>query len=143
MLSKSSKYALKAVLYLTLHSSEEKKINVKDIAKPINVPQAYIAKILQILSKKNLISSTRGPKGGFYLNKNNRKQSVLNIIYAIDGEKKLTSCLLSLDKCNESKPCPLHDLANASRIILLKNFQTKTLNDLSSELINKKSFLPL
>ncbi len=67
MFSNSSKYAIKAVLFLALNSNEDKKIMVKDIANPINVPQAYIAKLLQELSRQNVISSTRGPKGGFYL----------------------------------------------------------------------------
>ena len=54
MLSKSSKYAIKAVLFLAIHSSEENKVIVKDIAKPTNVPQAYIAKLLQELAKRKL-----------------------------------------------------------------------------------------
>src|SRR5210317_1521057 len=108
MLSNSSKYAIKAVLYLSLHSNESKKIMVKDIAEPINVPKAYIAKLLQELVKEGLVSSTRGPKGGFYLSKENNNQKVVSILTVIDGEKRLTSCLLSLEQCNEDKPCPLH-----------------------------------
>ena len=65
MLSNSSKYAIKAVLFLSLNSSEIKWVMVKVIAKPINILQAYIAKLLQELSKQKIISSTRGPKGGF------------------------------------------------------------------------------
>ena len=71
MLSKSSKYAIKAVLFLAIHSSEENKVIVKDIAKPTNVPQAYIAKLLQELVKAEIVTSVRGPKGGFYLNETN------------------------------------------------------------------------
>ena len=99
MLSNSSKYAVKAVLFLALHSSEDNKIMVKDIAGPINVPQAYIAKLLQELAKKNVISSTRGSKGGFFLNSDNANQPVINILNIIDGENRLTSCMLSLEKC--------------------------------------------
>ena len=115
MLSNSSKYAIKAVLFLALNSSEEKKIMVKDISKPINVPQAYIAKLLQVLVKAKIVSSVRGPKGGFYLDETNLTHDVMSIINVIDGEKKMSSCLLSLKKCNEEKPCPLHDILSPSR----------------------------
>ena len=66
MFSTSSKYAIKAVLFLALHTNESKKLMVKDIYKSINVPKAYLAKLLQDLSRHNIVSSTRGPKGGFF-----------------------------------------------------------------------------
>lgn len=143
MLSNSSKYAIKAVLYLALHSSEDCKIMVKDISEPINVPQAYIAKLLQELSRANIISSTRGPKGGFYLSEVDKDQPVFNILKIIDGEKRLTSCMLSLDNCNEKKPCPLHNILSASRTTILASLKEKTIKELSEDVKRGNSFLPL
>ncbi len=143
MLSNSSKYAIKAVLFLALHSSEELKIMVKDISKPINVPQAYLAKLLQELAKEGIISSARGPKGGFYLSRKNRNNRVINIINIIDGENRLTTCMLSLEKCNEDKPCPLHNILSASRKEILKNLNHKTIKELALDVKNGNSFLPL
>ncbi len=143
MFSNSSKYAIKAVLYLALNSNEEKKIMVKDIADPINVPQAYTAKLLQELSRQNLISSTRGPKGGFYLTDEDKKQPLNRIIQVIDGENRLTSCLLSLENCDDEKPCPLHKLASPLRNELLDNLENKTICDLAKDVREGKAFLPL
>lgn len=143
MLSNSSKYALKAVLFLALNSTEDNKIMVKDISEPINVPQAYIAKLLQELSRENIVSSTRGPKGGFYMSEENREQSVFNILKIIDGEKRLTSCMLSLEKCNEKKPCPLHNILSSSRTKILTNLKEKTIRELSDDVKSGNSFLPL
>ena len=143
MFSNSSKYAIKAVLFLALNSSEENKIMVKDIAEPINVPQAYIAKLLQELSRQKIISSTRGPKGGFYLSEDNKKQPLKKIVYVIDGEKRLTSCLLSLEHCDEDKPCPLHNMAAPLRTKLLDNLEHKTICDLAQDVRIGNSFLPL
>lgn len=143
MLSNSSKYAIKAVLFLALHSNEGKKIMAKDISKPINVPQAYIAKLLQELVRANLVSSTRGPKGGFYLNEKNKNQPVINILNIIEGENNLTSCMLSLEKCNEDKPCPLHNLLSPSRNKILKNLQLRTVKELALEVKLGNAFLPL
>ena len=143
MLSNSSKYAIKAVLYLAMYSDENKKVMVKDISEPINVPRAYHAKLLQELSRKNIISSTRGPKGGFYLNDDNKKQSIMQIIYAIDGEKKMNSCMLSLEHCNEEKPCPLHYFASPYKSKLIGNLNHKTINDLCEDVKKGNAFLPL
>lgn len=143
MLSNSSKYAIKAVLYLAIHSSEENKVMVKDIAKPINVPQAYIAKLLQALVKEKIISSVRGPKGGFYLDETNLMNPIISIVKVIDGEKKLNSCMLSIDKCNEEKPCPLHKVLNPSRNQILTSLRVKTIKDLILDVELGKAFLPL
>ena len=143
MISNSSKYAIKALLYLATHSSIDNKIMVKDIAKPINVPKAYIAKLLQELAKENLISSARGPKGGFYLDEDNLNKTVINIISVIDGEDNLNSCMLSLNECNENKPCPLHYVLSASRNKIIKTLNNKTINELALEVKLGKAFLPL
>jgi len=143
MLSNSAKYALKAVLYLAVHSDANHKIMVKDIAKPINVPQAYIAKLLQELSKQEVIASVRGINGGFFLTEQNRKQPIMNVIFAIDGSYKMNSCLLSLENCNEHVPCPLHHLANPLRSQLVHLFQQKTIEELATEIKSGISYLPL
>ena len=143
MLSKSSKYAIKALLFLAIHSSEENKVIVKDIAKPTNVPQAYIAKLLQELVKAEIVTSVRGPKGGFYLNETNLGHSIMSIVNVIDGEDKLNSCMMSLEKCNEEKPCPLHFALSDSKSQILKSLRSKTIKDVVKEVKLGASFLPL
>lgn len=143
MLTNSSKYAIKAVLYLAVHASDKNKVMVKDIAAPINVPKAYIAKLLQELSRNHIISSTRGPKGGFYLNEDNKKKSIMNIIEVIDGEKMFSSCLLSLKNCNQDKPCPLHESAYPIRYKLIQNFKNNTIEEFSKRIALGEVFLPL
>ncbi|MFK5972379.1 MAG: Rrf2 family transcriptional regulator [Flavobacteriaceae bacterium] len=143
MLSNSSKYALKAVLFLAVHSDSKKKILVKDFSKLINVPKAYLSKLLQKLARHNIVSSMRGPRGGFYLNNENRAVHLIEIINVIDGEKRLTSCMLSLNKCKEEHPCPLHDLLGDTKTHFLKKIEETTVEDLVSDIREGKSFLPL
>lgn len=143
MISNSSKYAIKAVLYLAVNSNQQQKIMAKDIFEPINVPQAYIAKLLQLLVKKKLISSTKGPKGGFYLTNENRAQSIMKIINVIDGEQKFNTCMLSLKACDIANPCPLHKSISPAKSILVQNLQNKTINDLALDVKSGNAFLPL
>ena len=106
MLSNSSKYALKAILYIAANATEENKITAKDIGDPINVPPSYVAKLLQELARQNIVSSVKGRHGGFYLNSANRDTSLLKIVQAIDGEDKLRSCMLEFKgmRCLKSMP---------------------------------------
>ena len=143
MLSNSSKYAIKAVLFLALNSTKENKVMVKDIAKPINVPQAYIAKLLQDLARENIISSERGPKGGFYLDEENKKHTILNIISVINGKEQFKTCMLSLENCDQDKPCPLHSMLSPSRDKILKILKNKTIKDAIIDVELGKTFLPL
>jgi Rrf2 family protein len=108
MLSHSSKYAINAVLYLAVHSNEPKKISAGEIAEAINIPSPFLSKLLQVLSRKNVISSTKGPGGGFYLTKENLNLNLIEIIKHMDGLENFEDCVLGLTKCSSEKPCPLH-----------------------------------
>jgi len=87
----------RGVLYLALHSNEDHKIMIRDIYRVIHVPEAYLAKLLQELSRHNIISSTRGPKGGFYLNAEDRSRTLMDIVKVIDGERRVNSCVMGLE----------------------------------------------
>lgn len=141
-LTNSSKYAIKAVLYLALHTTDDRKMQVKEISKKIEVPRAYTAKLLQALSKNGIISSSRGPKGGFYVSKGDQENTLMSIIDVIDGRKKIDACILGLSDCDQNKPCPLHNLIAHSRSHLIDVLETKTIADLANDLKEKKSFLP-
>lgn len=130
MLTTSTKYAIKAVLFLALHSDEENKLMVKDFFETINVPKEYLAKILQELSKKDIVSSSRGPKGGFYLSSKNKKLPLISIVEAIEGRHRLQSCVLSIKECDNDNPCALHDLVGNAKSIFLKNFEETTIERL-------------
>jgi Rrf2 family protein len=116
---------------------------VKDIYASINVPKPYLSKLLQELARQGIISSTRGPKGGFYLTGENRRQPLIRIIEVIDGPIRLNSCMLSLEGCNEQRPCPLHVIMQPARAQLKRLLEQISVNDLSDDLHKEKSFLPL
>lgn len=143
MFSNSAKYALKAVLFLAVNSSERHKITITEIAEPINLPKHYLGKILQDLSKKHIVSSSKGPKGGFYLSEDNLNTKVIEIIEVVDGQEKLSSCLLSLNQCNKDYPCALHDLIYSKKLEITSQLKNTSISDLAFQLKTGKSFLPL
>lgn len=66
MFSNSTKYAIRTIEYL-LFNKEGGKNTVGALAKELDIPQPYLSKIMQQLSKSKLISSTKGRGGGFIL----------------------------------------------------------------------------
>lgn len=133
MLSNSSKYAINALLYLAVHSSKFNKIGVKDIAETLNIPSPFLAKILQTLAKKNAVSSTKGPRGGFFLTDKEMNTPLIQIVYHIDGIDKFTNCVLGLKKCSNDKPCPLHDKVQPLKTEFLNELKKNTIKDFAEK----------
>lgn len=112
MLSNTCKYAIRAVIYLSLNSGEEKKIGIKEISKELDIPTPFLGKILQTLAKNKLLSSTKGPHGGFGLAKPSNEITLLNIVEVIDGLDFFNTCLIGLRTCkptaHDDIQCPIH-----------------------------------
>jgi len=110
MFSKACEYGIRASTYIALQSLEGKRVSLKEIAKEINSPVAFTAKILQQLSKNNIVESVKGAQGGFEIDKTNINTiKLIDIVYAIDGDNVYVGCVLGLEECKAAKPCPVHD----------------------------------
>ncbi len=135
MFSKATEYALRATIYIAQHSSEEKKVGIQAIAKAIDSPQSFTAKILQLLTRGGkIISSTPGPQGGFFMTAKAKKLPVRAILKAMGEEDILEKCVLGLKECSESHPCPMHGQYKVIKAQLKKLFEAKTIEDLAEEL---------
>ena len=141
MISKSCQYAIRAAVYLASRVNENLKLNVKAIAKEIDAPEAFTAKTLQILNKHNIITSLKGPYGGFFIEEYQLDVPILNIVNAIDGLQIFKSCGLGLKKCSEAKPCPLHADYQSIKMQLVRLFNTKTIQNLADEMTSGDFFI--
>jgi len=143
MLSRASKYAILSTLFLAEHSSEERKISVKEISKSIDVPNPFLAKLFQQLVRGKIISSTKGPNGGFYLTEENKNKNVCDIIENIDGLNKLNDCFLGLNECDSKNPCPVHFIVEPFKNNILGKFRDKTIMEFAQEISEKGRVLTL
>lgn len=142
MFSKTCEYGIRAAIYIASNSKEGRRVQLKDIADKINSPEAFTAKILQLLAKNNIIDSIKGPFGGFEMCKEKMKSLMLNeIVLAIEGDKIYNGCGLGLEKCNEKKPCPLHDKFQQIRADLKTMLTTTSMYDLSCGLLEGETWL--
>lgn len=109
MFSKSCEYGIRAVLFIARETLEDRRTNLGAIAHAIDSPEAFTAKILQALVHKKIIKSTKGPAGGFEMDRHSlREMKLSNIIDAIDGDVLFTKCGMGLRDCDSERPCPLH-----------------------------------
>jgi Rrf2 family transcriptional regulator, iron-sulfur cluster assembly transcription factor len=109
MFSKACEYGIRATLYIALQSEEKNRVSLKEIAKQIDSPEAFTAKILQKLVKNNIIKSIQGAKGGFEVELYRTEEIKLEeIVLAIDGDDCYNLCVLGLKACSATNPCPVH-----------------------------------
>ena len=135
MFSKATEYALRATIYIAKKSTDDKKISIAEIAAAIDSPQSFTAKILQMLTKDNIvISSVRGPNGGFYLTEKAKKLPVRSILQAMGEDEVLEKCVLGLKRCSEVTPCPMHFQYKTIKQQLIKLFTSKTIQELADEI---------
>jgi len=136
ILSNTSKYAIRAVIYLAIKSKNKQKTGIKKIAEELNIPAPFLSKILQVLAKKKILSSSKGPQGGFGIGKKLSDISLYDIIVEINGKDLFNSCLLNAGSCDnnlEKNFCALHAQFEQSRNEMIRLFREKTIQELASE----------
>lgn len=141
MISKACKYGIRAVIFVASKAEGGVKLNVKYIAKEVDAPEAFTAKILQTLNKHRIITSLKGPYGGFYMEEYRLEQPVMHIVNAIDGMSVFQECGLGLKQCSEKHPCPMHDQYEIARDAQTNAFQNTTIRKLATELNQGTSFI--
>ena len=135
MFSKATEYALRATIYIAQKSSEEKKLGIEEIAKAIDSPKSFTAKIMQSLTKDNkVVRSVRGPNGGFYQTDKERKLSLRVVLKVMGEDEMLDKCVLGLKKCSEVNPCPMHFQYKPIKHEMMKMFVEKTIQQLADEM---------
>lgn len=110
----------------------------REMAEAENIPLPFLSKILHELNKQKLITSSKGPGGGYSLARNPADISLREVITAVDGELELEeTCVLGLDECRDDAPCVLHDFWKNVRAQYLRAVADSSLLD-AANVLNKK-----
>jgi Rrf2 family protein len=131
MFSKSCEYGLRATIFIAEKSSSTERVGLKTIAEAINSPEAFTAKILQVLTKNNIVTGIKGPNGGFMIEEDRLSEiKLIDIITILDGDKIFYGCGLGLAQCDDKFPCPLHNQFVKVKGELRKMFEKNSLRDI-------------
>lgn len=110
MFSKACEYAIRAMVLIAKESKRGRLISLPEIARDIDSPPSFTSKVLQVLVKAELLESTKGARGGFWLSPERISgTSLKDIVFCMDGDAIYRGCGLGLKACSEANPCPLHD----------------------------------
>ncbi len=139
MLSNSCIYAIRGVIYLASKPTPESKTDIKTISKDLNLPAPFLAKILQQLAKQRILSSSKGPHGGFGFLKDPGKFTLIDIVNCIDGNDTFTKCIMRNGSCDGNgieTHCALHDDYEKPRKELINLFSKMSIKELVEKSIN-------
>lgn len=143
MFSTSCHYGLQAMIYIALHSTDNKNVDLNQIASELDIPKHFLSKILQLLVKSKLLVSMKGPTGGFRLNRPPEKITLIEVIEAIDGLDMFNQCGIGFKRCNDNHPCPIHFEYKHVRDRIEELFKSKTLKELTEEIETGDSIISL
>jgi Rrf2 family protein len=133
MLSNSCIYAIRGVIYLASQPNQESKTGIKTISKDLNLPAPFLAKILQQLAKQKILSSSKGPHGGFSFLRDPKNLTLLDIVNCIDGNDTFTKCIIRNGSCDGNgslSHCALHNDYEKPRTELIKLFSHMSIQEL-------------
>ena len=131
-LSKKADYALMAMKHLAV-KSDAATISAREIAEEYQIPIELMAKVLQRLARRGLLTSTQGTRGGYRLAKATTGISVAEIIEAIDGPLTVTACSTHDDQCGQYAKCNVRDPLWRIKDRILEALSTCSLAEISSE----------
>src|ERR1043165_1614089 len=103
-LSKKADYALMAMKHLATRT-DLSSASAREIAEQYDIPIELLAKVLQRLARRGLLTSHQGTRGGYRLSRSSAQISVAEIIQAIDGPLSVTACSTDADSCGQYAKC--------------------------------------
>jgi Rrf2 family iron-sulfur cluster assembly transcriptional regulator len=131
-------YSLEALGYMATQTPG-KSIKVRELAEKLKIPRHFLGKVLTELVKKQFVSSTKGPSGGFVLSVDPSDVTVYRILSDLDALSKLEqNCVMGLIDCDQEHPCALHRQWMDFKSNAIDRTQNLTLEDYARLLVNKK-----
>ncbi|KAA2215857.1 MULTISPECIES: RrF2 family transcriptional regulator [Maribacter] len=134
MLSKKTKYGLKALAYLG-NQKNRKPVQISEIAEHENISQKFLESILLSLRKSGFLSSKKGKGGGYYLLKDPDQIYMTDVMRVLEGPIAMVPCVSlnfyeSCDDCPDERTCSVHKLMLQVRDSALAVYRNNTLQDI-------------
>jgi len=134
MLSKKTKYGLKALTFLA-SQEDNKPVQIAEIANHENISQKFLESILLTLRKTGILGSKKGKGGGYYLIKEPSEILMTEVMRVLEGPIAMVPCVSlnfyeKCDDCVDENKCAVNKLMLQVRDNTLKVFRNNTLADL-------------
>lgn len=109
MFSETSRYALRALVCLNRTGGAGRRIQARELAGAVDVPVAYLAKILGALSRARVVQGTRGVGGGYRLARPAKRIRLIQVVELFEGVRTRPLCFFGGDRrCSDDNACTAH-----------------------------------
>jgi Rrf2 family protein len=133
-LSKKADYALIAMEHLATRP-DGASASAREIAEQYDIPVELLAKVLQSLARRSLVTSHQGTRGGYRLARPVQQISVADIIQAIDGPLTVTACSTEDENCGQYAKCSVRDPLWKIKDRIVSALSTCSLQEISADLM--------
>jgi Rrf2 family protein len=141
-ISRKIEYGLRAMVFLASLPTEQM-VPFREIARRMDVPQDFLAKILKVLVSKKLVRSTRGAHGGYGLARSAKEISMLDVIEAVEGPIMVNVCQDSHDACRVSRACTMYGVWKLGQERMLEVYRSAKLDRLAMRELRPEGSSPL
>jgi Rrf2 family protein len=129
-ISRKIEYGLRAMIFLASVRPDQV-VPFREIARRMEVPETFMAKILKTLVTRGLVRSTRGAHGGYALVRPARETSFLDVIEAVEGPMQVSLCGTHSGGCRASGSCTMYGVWMEGQERMLEVFRAATLDKLA------------
>ncbi|MBX7225802.1 MAG: Rrf2 family transcriptional regulator [Chitinophagales bacterium] len=145
MLSKKTKYAINALVYLA-KQPEKSPVLISEIAQSEHIPQKFLEAILLDLKNAGILNSKKGKGGGYYLIKPADQVNIADVMRLFDGAIAYLPCVSykyyeRCEECKDEEVCGIRDLFSEVRAVTVKLLKENSLADIirrEDALLNEK-----
>ncbi len=130
-LTRAADYAIRVMVHLATVPENERTL-LPALAKATGAPSSFLSKVLQALTRADLVSSRRGQFGGFQILSRGRKASIREVIEAIDGPIYLNVCMMDGKSCGRKSWCPAHPIWGQAQAAMLQVLNAAIIADLAA-----------
>jgi Rrf2 family iron-sulfur cluster assembly transcriptional regulator len=137
-LTRGGEYGIRGMLYLAMQPGESVTL-LSEISTAQRIPESYLAKIFQTLTKAGLVRSHRGFKGGYSLARSAGDITIKDIIEGVEGPIALNQCSQEVSKCAEENRCKIQNVWKDAQNAMVGVLDGTTLADLVTETLAGQS----
>lgn len=130
--TKAEEYGLIGVIYLA-RQPRGAVVSLGEIARSEKIPDKFLAKIFQNLTKAGVVKSHRGVRGGFSLAKTPGKISMGEIVQSVQGDVDPMKCIFENKPCIRVDNCPIRRICLDARKQMFAVYNRHSLKELAEK----------
>ena len=106
LINRNTNYAIRSLVYI---AETQKVVTVSELVKYLRIPKALLRKIMQILSRRNILKSLKGKNGGFLLNRTSDRISIMDVAKIFQSDIESVNCIFKGGACSNIRHCLIKD----------------------------------